>query len=750
MSLERSEPLPRESPRCFAHTRSGSPPETWQELSEHLEAVGQLASKHASQFQAEDWGRLAGLWHDLGKYSGAFQAYLKTAESPDGHEAENSGRVDHSTAGAQHAVATLGIPGHLLAFAIAGHHSGLLDSIADGPSMLARLGKPVEPWASAPPALLEAAAPELPPFVLGRRDAFTVGFFVRMLFSALVDADFLDTERFMDPERAKLRPSWPDSAIHRMAEATAAYIARLHPDPTEVNRQRNLVLQACLKASERSPGLFSLTVPTGGGKTLSSLAFALHHARRHGLRRIIYVVPFTSIIEQNADVFRDVMASLRSSGLHDPVVEHHSNLDPEAENTYTRLATENWDAPLVVTTSVQFYESLFANRSSRCRKLHNIARSVIILDEAQVLPVDLLAPCLRALRELSDNYGSTVVLCTATQPAVQKREGFPIGLDIGKEHEIIPDPDRLFAALKRVRVSVESETLRDDDLVERLRSEHQVLCIVNTRHHALALADLLGATDENFHLSALMCAEHRTEKLTLIRERLERDLPCRVVSTRLIEAGVDVDFPVVYRALSGVDSIAQAAGRCNRNGSQPEGRTIVFNSEHRDRERFLFDTAGAAKQVLELHPDPLTREAVEHYFQLYYWDQSRRWDAKDILHEFSLVQDRQLPFLFGFRRVAERFRLIEEVGRAVIVPWGRKGARLCQQLRASWLGPSVALRRALQRYTVQISEQHWRQHRSSAIEIVHEQYSVLAFPDVHYSEHTGLRLSADPAAVFVT
>ena len=436
-----------------------------------------------------DWARIAGLWHDLGKYSDAFQRYLRTASSPDPHIADalrGPSRIDHSTAGAQHAVASLGIPGHLVAYPIAGHHSGLLDGLGDGQCMEARLTKSVEPWSHALNTIGSAPALELPAFVakaLGCRDAFSVAFFVRMVFSCLVDADSLDTERFMNPERAAARPTWPADVLKRMEASLDAYMSRLKRALTPVNVERAMVREVCRAAAAKCPGVFSLTVPTGGGKTLSSLAFALRHAQRHGLRRVVYVVPFTTITEQIAEQFRHVMQPL---GDGDPVVEHHSTLDAGSETTASRLATENWDAPLVVTTAVQFYDSLFAARPSRCRKLHNLAKAVIVLDEAQTLPVDYLDPCLRVLRELTANYGSTAVLCTATQPAVQRRDDFGIGLD--GVREIVPDPPRLYARLKRVDVEHLSQR-NDASLAEDIMAHEQVLCIVNTRRHARTLSE---------------------------------------------------------------------------------------------------------------------------------------------------------------------------------------------------------------------------------------------------------------------
>jgi len=492
-----------------------------------------------------------------------------------------------------------------------------------------------------------------------------------------------------------------------------------------------------LAAAERPPGLFSLTVPTGGGKTLSSLAFALRHARLHGLERIIYVIPFTSIIEQTADRFRSIMRSLRDE-YPDTVIEHHSNLDVGKETPESRLAAENWHAPLVVTTSVQFYESMYAAKTSKCRKLHNLANAVIILDEVQTLPVDYLRPCWRAVRALATNYGATVVLCTATQPAVQRRGDFPIGLE--RVREIVPDPAGLYSRLKRVEVE-DLGSMPDRCVSRRIRQSKQVLCVVNTRSHARRIFEAVGSDVQgSFHLSATMCPEHRTQVLGRIRSRLDDGRKCRVVSTQLIEAGVDIDFPTVYRALAGVDSIAQAAGRCNRNGRSERGKTFVFQSEHTDSERYFADTANCSRQLLPIYEDVLSLEAVKHYFRLYYWEQSGRWDARHILNEFKLNNDRDLPFLFNYSTVADRFRLIKERGKPVIVPRGKQGQALCNQLLKSLHKPCHQLLRQLQRYTVQVPRRQWENHVGRTIELYHGRFPVLADPGLHYSEQTGLDL----------
>jgi len=405
--------------KYYAHSLEGASPEKWQTLEEHLKNVAEMARSFAESFGAGDWGYLSGFWHDLGKYSDNFQKMLGVAESNDAHIETKPGRVDHSTAGAQHAFKLLKDKGKILAYAIAGHHAGLPNGKANESSDLAsRLKKTVYDYSAFQNHFSNTPTLNDMPFALDqKRFGFQLSFFIRMVFSSLVDADFLDTEAFMDSEKSLWRKGYPDLS--------------------EMDNKLTLalILKNCLDAAESPQGLFSLTVPTGGGKTLSSLAFAIKHALKHGLERIIYVIPYTSIIEQNAAVFREILGE-------NAVLEHHSNFEPKEEDHRSRLAAENWDAPLIVTTNVQFFESLYRCRSSRCRKIHNIAKSVVILDEAQMLPVPLLRPCMEVLRELSSTYRTTIVLCTATQPALSTNENFKDGLD--GVQEIIPDPASTF------------------------------------------------------------------------------------------------------------------------------------------------------------------------------------------------------------------------------------------------------------------------------------------------------------------
>ncbi|MBA2271508.1 MAG: CRISPR-associated helicase Cas3' [Chthoniobacterales bacterium] len=705
------------------------------------EAVFPAGSENAKA--ARDWGYLAGLWHDLGKFAPAWQVYLRS--KADMNSAEMAGRVDHATAGAQYAVRDGHIVGHLLAYSIAGHHSGLLDAISPNACLQKRFEKDIADYANAPREILDRAIPELPPSIARDvRNPLVAALFTRLTFSALIDADFLATEAFMAPERRTLRPKLNAALLPQMLELLEQHIAAFPAPQNAVDRARAEVHASCRAAAEFAPGFFSLTVPTGGGKTLSSLAFALRHAIKHGQQRVIYVIPFTSIIDQNAAVFESVFKSLAGSDADPVVLQHHSNLSPEKETTRSRLAAENWDAPLIVTTAVQFYESLHAARTSSCRKLHHIANAVVIFDEAQCLPVEYLRPCLDVLRELTARYHTTAVLCTATQPAIGQSRDFPIGLD--DVREIVPNPSQLYDTLRRVAV-VDRGALDDYSLANELAAREQALVIVNTRRHAQALFRLLPESDSNFHLSALMCPAHRAEVLSTVRCRLDNDVPVRLISTQLIEAGVDIDFPCAYRALAGIDSIAQAAGRCNRNGRWPGSKLHLFRSEHQRAETYFRETAQIARQVLALHEDPLGLASVAQFFTLYYLQHNppngARWDAKQICDDYRLNQDRKLPFVFQYRTIAEKFRLIENEQVPVLIPFDETAKALLAQLRNEAIPLHRALLRGLQRYTVQIYRSEFAKNRVQFESVRDEQFHILICPETHYSARFGLHLDSD-------
>jgi CRISPR-associated endonuclease/helicase Cas3 len=517
-----------------------------------------------------------------------------------------------------------------------------------------------------------------------------------------VDADFLDTEAFMDPPKAAARGAWPtlDDLQARFESHMAALNARAPATP--VNALRREVRNHCQQAARLAPGLFSLAVPTGGGKTLSSMAFALEHARLHGRGRIVYVIPYTSIIEQTADVLRGICG--------EAVIEHHSNAesDPGDETARSRLACENWDAPIVVTTSVQFFESLFAARTSRCRKLHNLVDSIVVIDEAQLLPPGLLQPILDVVNLLARHYGVTVVLSTATQPALATQSYFDPRKKLrGLEgvREIIPDPDDLYRRLKRVTVRLPADWHSPtawEDLAPRLTAHPSVLAIVNTRRHARELHRLMPAGTR--HLSALMCGAHRSLVIADIKARLAAGTPTQVISTQLVEAGVDLDFPVVYRALAGLDSIAQAAGRCNREGRlETGGEVVVFVPPQAPPPGLLRKGADACLATLHGHAgDPLDRTLFDAYFR-------RLYHACD-LDEHRIVELLQVDghtLAVNFRSAAEHFRLIQDEDSVPVIcvyrgPDGGDGAidTFLGALRKD--GPARWLMRKLQRYLVNI------------------------------------------------
>ena len=695
-------------PRPLAHSDGGRGPH---DLEEHLRATAARAAAFADSVGAASWAKLAGSLHDLGKYDPEFQAYLARANGgEDAHlEAHAPGDArgpEHSIAGALHAVERFGDGyGRVLAWIIAGHHAGLADwnHIESGQGNLkdrlesGRRGAMLDRArrGGAGENLLNMTGPTDGPRNLRPEN---LAFFIRMLFSTLVDADFLDTEAHFNGEREDARQSWP--ALSTLLPILDAHLdakcaAALRKNPGRVNEARRDVLKAAREGAPRDPGLFTLTVPTGGGKTLSSLAFALRHAKEHGLRRVIYAIPYTSIIEQTASVFRQVFA-----GLGEVVIEHHTNLDPRHETNRSLLAAENWDAPIIVTTTVQLFESLFAAKPSRCRKLHNIPGSVLILDEAQLLPPEFLRPILFAIDELMARYRVSVVLSTATQPALTRRDGFDAGLR-AVPRELAPAPERLRTTLRRIRI----EHLHDlnrratwPEIAELLRAERRVLCIVDRRKAARELFELMP--EGTFHLSALMCPQHRSDTLARIRDRLaDPEAEVRVVATQLVEAGVDVDLPVVFRASAGLDSIAQAAGRCNREGHLPEGRVVVFRAPL-DPPRGVLSRAEELTRPLlaSLGQDPLTNESFSDFFRELYWVQGNL-DRANLLSEPDclLGGGKRNGCDFAFRTAAGRFRLIPDDQVPVVVPY-RQGGGLITRLAVE--PPTRRIWRETQRHSV--------------------------------------------------
>ncbi|WGL18114.1 CRISPR-associated helicase Cas3' [Microbulbifer bruguierae] len=716
----------------YAHSTERDDKSDWQTLAGHLSAVGELAAQKAAIFGGEGAASAEGLLHDLGKYTEEFQQRLEGSPA----------RVDHATHGAVMAVERFGPMGKLIAYAIAGHHAGLANGRDSGErtSLKDRLRKELPQLLPRWESEIELPETLLPPEsfrpVKGR-GAFQLSFLGRMLFSCLVDADYLDTEAFYLKKdkglegRDQVFPSL--SALRERLDQT---LSQFKPD-SEVNRIRAGILEHVRSNSGQAPGLFSLNVPTGGGKTLASLAFALDHGIAHGLRRVIFVIPFTSIVEQNAAVFRQALGDLGDAA----VLEHHSaftddgtkSSDPQSIDKL-RLAMENWEAPIVVTTSVQFFESLFANRSSRCRKLHNIAGSVVILDEAQTLPLKLLVPCVTAMDELAMNYRTSLVLCTATQPALKVEEGFASGLT--NVRELAPEPAQLLRQLERVRVHYRGP-LTDEELVAEIAQREQVLCIVNSRRHARSLYQSISHLPGARHLTTLMCAKHRSHALKEIRQLLKSGEPCRLIATSLIEAGVDVDFPTVFRAEAGLDSIAQAAGRCNREGRRHsvESNVYVFAVASDwptppDVEQF----AGAARSVFRRYVNPLSLDAIQDYFRELYWVKGRDQLGAPMLKS---VEDGQLDGI-PYENLARDFRMIDSKMLPVIVPYDDEAKNALRAL--AWAESCGGIARRLQPYLVQLPEKAFKTLRGTgAIQPVQfdrfgEQFMELVNEDMYHKK----------------
>ena len=680
--------------KFYAHSLPDNPDrDTWQPLQEHLRETAKLAKDFAAAFNAGQWGYLAGLWHDLGKAADEFQAYLLRENGLDDTEYDGCGigRVNHSSAGAVMAEEHFSDDhkpfGRIIAYLIAGHHAGLPDYYAcdggmgalqkrleEGKADLERIRTKIGKLVP-----VQHPLAKLPSFV--KKENFH--FWVRMLFSCLVDADFLNTEASMNPKQASQRViGTPLDSLKKDLDRHMATMAS-NCDDTIVNQARHEILQACRTAAKGKPGLFSLTVPTGSGKTLAAMSFALDHAILHNKNRVIYVIPYTSIIEQTATTLVEIFGP-------ENIVEHHSNLDPEKETLRTHLASENWDAPIILTTNVQFFESLFAARSSRCRKLHNLVDSVIILDEAQMLPPNLLVPCVTAINELTQNYGVTFVLSTATQPALP---------NLTQSTEIIPENFNLYERLQRTDIHFPEDLKeRSDwkDITIRLQEHDQVLCVVNTRRDCYDLFQLMPAG--TIHLSALMCGEHRSKVINTIKERLKTGQSLRVISTQIVEAGVDIDFPVVYRALAGLDSIAQAAGRCNREGKLGQhGKVVVFVPPHSSPRGLLHKGENTTRELCMLPDfDPQATESYTRYFDLFY----SKVNDTGIKFIEDLTPSDTAALDVAFRSVGSKFRLIDNKDQRPVFIRFARGEKLIEKLR--YVGPNRDLLRKLQRYTVNL------------------------------------------------
>ncbi|HJJ42819.1 MAG TPA: CRISPR-associated helicase Cas3' [Methanocorpusculum sp.] len=721
----------------------------YQTITDHLTNVSDLAGMYAKTFTTQEMGEICGRFHDIGKYSDDFQKRIK---------GENI-QTDHSTAGAKtahlHALEQQGenkpesaLAYYLLSYIIAGHHGGLPNrGHANAPGLYQRLQ-------NSDPELFAAWKNEMPfefpnladfftkqTFIPQDRSkfdkkefAFSIFLYTHFLYSCLIDADRTDAAQW---DGYVTEGSYP--SLEEMNAALDQHMAKFTGD-SELQKIRNNILTSCNKAAEIEPGIFTLNVPTGGGKTLSSLSFALKHALKNHQTRIIYTIPFTSIIEQNAKVYADIFG-------RNNVVEHHSNFvlptgtkvepdSPDGENLNLSLAAANWCAPLIMTTNVQFFESLFTSHSSRSRKVHNIANSVIILDEVQALPNEFLIPCMYALAELVKNYHCTVVLCTATQPDFVGNNILP-KYSIVKD--IVPNYKELAEKMKRAKAqNLGYKTI--DEIASLLISEEQVLCIVNTKKHAQELYSRVKEFDGSLHLSTNMCPKHRKQVIETIRSKLKNKQPCRVISTQLIEAGVDLDFPVVYRSLAGLDSIVQAAGRCNREGKLPCGTVYIYDPEQK------YAGFGYVKQTAEIAhtiqtDDYLSLDAIDKYFSKLFDIRYDKLDDKGIL-ELCGQGFETSETSFPFADISDKFKLISESGCAVIIPFDAEAKRLIKNYSPEMTRSFI---RKISPYCVNVRKTDLDYLSSKgAVSLLGESFVVLEKQDEFYENDIGIHISGKP------
>lgn len=689
-----------------------------QTVKEHLVGTAELCSRFADSFGAGDLGKLCGMAHDIGKYSDGFQRRIK----------EDGPKVDHASAGA---IECWKLRQPIASMCIMGHHGGIMNRGTKDDSPLentfqGRLNRyktnqkyDYSAWQNE--CILPTATTTYPTTLL------PFSFSTRMLFSCLVDADFLDTANFMGNPREGVTADWD-----KLNAQLDRYTEKWYPPQNELNATRCTILDKCkVEGCNASSSLYTLTVPTGGGKTVASLAFALRHARATGKDHIIYVIPYASIIDQTAKEFRNIFGD-------GTVLEHHSGIvyDDEDENEQDpmikklKYATENWDMPIIVTTAVQFFDSLYSNLPSRCRKLHNIANSVIIFDEAQMLPLPYLRPCVYAISQLVQSYRATAVLCTATQPALG--EIFKV-YGQNTPTEICPQNLRNNDIFKRVCFGKLGKLLKSE-LADRLNAHNQVLCIVNSRAAAKELYESLNE-EGRYHLSTLMPPSERSKQLEKIRKALKNGMPCRVVSTSLIEAGVDVDFPTVYREISGLDSILQAAGRCNREGKRPrdESEVFIFSSEWRAPQ--ILDTAiGVCRGILQTTDDPSDERTISEYFNTYL--PTKGEEAQDTHRILEKLNASILPF----EDVAKEFSIIESSAVTVYVPTD-ESKPLIEQYRSGDI--SRSLMRKLGLYGVTVYHNQLEELVNTGdVEMLPGNVYVLVNEKL-YSEQTGLSLNAE-------
>lgn len=702
-----------------------------QTILEHAAGTANYAEKFAALFTEPIYGKILGLYHDIGKYSKEFQNYLLHGGV--------KGSVDHTGAGSIELFKTgmncKNPTFFLLAMCIAGHHGGLPD-IGDNPktsekgTFFYRLNNSILPEYTVYKEYLPSINVfEVPDMTKKLTTAFGQMFYARMLYSCLVDADYLDTEAFLS-NKTVLRNGFID--IAEMKLLVDKRTSKFNPDLSALNKMRCELLKQCqdigCDSKQLHKNLYTLTIPTGGGKTLSSLSFALNRAVLTGRQRIIYVIPYTSIIEQNAGVFKDIIGK-------NNVVEHHMNVvydDTDGSNR-KKLATENWDAPLIVTTNVQFIESIFANKPSKCRKLHNIANSIIIFDEVQMLPEDYLLPCVEVIKELTEHYNCCVVLCTATQPSLDK-------FFDNKAIEIIDKPKFYYDVFKRTKIKILGK-LTESELAGKLKKYSQVLCIVGTKRTAQQIFELLKEEKSVYHLSTNMCPTHRKRILEEIRAKLKNGEVCRVISTSLIEAGVDVDFPTVYKEMDALDSIVQAAGRCNREGKHNAKDSIVyvFELEGNSSNKLRLLEKQVTENILQEYEDISSPEAITAYFNKLHVLLAENLDKRKIF-EF-LKHGRQR---FYFKTIASMVKIINDNTKSIFIPFDSNAKIIEQELRSG--ARTKELMRKMGAYCVNIYYQADNIHLESAyekllhnnkIEILDENITILV-DDKAYDNKIGL------------
>ena len=691
---------------------------------DHCNSVAELASTFASEFGMSSWGYVLGLLHDKGKEKHAFQEYIRDVNGIEGHRNYTQESKQHAIVGALNAMSLYGQSAlNLFANQIAGHHAGLYDYCELEQKLQAEFPKDVN-------AITEKNALEKPQFQMAKEDMHHLS---RMLYSCLVDADFLDTEAFMNPESAKLRGN--KSSLNDLLPLLELYLKDLNKKATDsdVNKIRYQVQQRCLEMSDIDKGFYSLTVPTGGGKTLSSLLWAMKHAIRNGQKRIIIAIPYTSIIVQTAATLKNIFGE-------ENVLEHHCNVDPEQINDerlreQVRLATENWDYPIIVTTNVQLFESMFSNKPSDCRKLHNICNSVLILDEVQTLPTDFLQPIVDSLKTYQKLFGVSVLFTTASQPILSGLIGGcnPNASFVGINEitEIIPADYQLHGKLRRVELSINNKGKKYDEVAAEIAKYDKVLCIVNTRRDAKELFERLPEAGR-IHLSRMMCPQHVSKTIEKIKADLKDD-QCkviRVIATQLIEAGVDIDFPVVFRQEAGLDSVLQAAGRCNREGKLNICTTHAFSlSAERPLPRGSISDANNARLNMVDVKDWFAPESMTKYFEQLYC-------RKDTFDKKDMITYLYNPTKLCLETASKEFRLIEDSGMTVYVNYG-DCEELIQQL--NYVGPSYGLMKKLSKYAVNIYKSDFKKLIDAGqVEEIKE--GIYYVPDKsQYNENIGLR-----------